>query len=252
MKRQSPKKEVIFGFHPVIEALAAGKRTFYKIHTTKQIASKRLDRVVEMARSRGVIVDPVNNEVLKFMTGTQLHQGVCASVSAFQPAALKEILQAAENKKEAPFIAILDGIVDPNNLGAIVRTALCAGVHGIVVPKDRAAGPTPVVSRASAGALEHALFCRVTNIVKTLDALKSENIWVAGLDMNGDRTVFSADLSGPVAVVVGGEGKGIRPLVKKHCDYLVSIPQKGPVDSLNASVASAVILYEVFRKRTTS
>jgi 23S rRNA (guanosine2251-2'-O)-methyltransferase len=147
------------------------------------------------------------------------------------------------------FLILLDGIVDPRNLGALMRTAICAGAEAIIIPKDRSAGPSAIVSKASAGALEHLNLVRVTNIPNTIKALKEIGYWITGLDMAADHSLFSCDLSGPVALVIGGEEKGIRPLVRKQCDYLVSIPQAGPVDSLNASVAGAVVMYEIFRQK---
>jgi 23S rRNA (guanosine2251-2'-O)-methyltransferase len=146
-------------------------------------------------------------------------------------------------------LVLLDSIVDPNNLGAIVRTAHCVGADALVVPKDRAVGAIPAVSKASAGALEHTRLCRVTNLVGTIQWLKKRGVWVAGLSMQADQTVFQANLKGPLALVVGGEEKGLRPLVRQHCDFLVSIPLRGRVDSLNASAAAAVVLYEAFRQR---
>jgi 23S rRNA (guanosine2251-2'-O)-methyltransferase len=146
-------------------------------------------------------------------------------------------------------LVLLDSIVDPNNLGAIVRTAHCVGADALVVPTDRAVGATPSVSKASAGALEYTRICRVTNLAGTIQMLKKKGVWVAGLAMEGSQTIFQADLNGPLALVVGGEEKGLRPLVRQHCDYLVSIPLRGRVDSLNASAAAAVVLYEAFRQR---
>jgi 23S rRNA (guanosine2251-2'-O)-methyltransferase len=144
---------------------------------------------------------------------------------------------------------ILDGVVDPQNLGALVRTAVCAGLGAVVLPKDRAARPGPAVSRASAGALEYARVVVVPNIVATIQALKPLGLWIAGLDKNEGKPLFASDLSGPLAIVVGAEGKGIRPLVRRHCDFLVAVPQTGPIDSLNASVAGAVVIYESWRQR---
>ncbi|UCF91775.1 MAG: 23S rRNA (guanosine(2251)-2'-O)-methyltransferase RlmB [Desulfobacterales bacterium] len=149
-----------------------------------------------------------------------------------------------------PFLLLLDGILDPHNLGAIIRTALCAGVHGVIIPRDRAASPTPAVSKASAGALEHVRLIQVTNLVRTVQALKEKGLWIYGLDRSGEHSIFASDLTGPLALVIGGEQRGIRPLVKKNCDLVVAIPQVGPMNSLNASVAAAVAMFETFRQRT--
>jgi 23S rRNA (guanosine2251-2'-O)-methyltransferase len=148
-----------------------------------------------------------------------------------------------------PWLLILDGVVDPQNLGALMRTAVCAGMGAVVLPKDRSARPGPAVSRASAGALEHARLAVVTNIVATIQALKPLGLWIVGLDKDDGQPLFASDLSGPLAIVVGAEGKGIRPLVRRHCDFLVAVPQVGPIDSINASVAGAVVIYESWRQR---
>ena len=163
-----------------------------------------------------------------------------------------ELLDGIRSPKINPCILLLDNIVDPRNLGALIRTAVCIDTDAVIVPKDRSARPTPIVSKASAGALEHIRLVRVTNMVNTIKALKNGGGWVAGMDRTSDKSIFNNDLTVPVAIVVGGEESGIRPLVKKHCDFLMSIPQTGPVDSLNASVAGAVVMYEVFRQRRLS
>ena len=237
------KTEVIFGIHPVYEALRAGRRSFGEVCVAK--FSKRLDAVAAYAESRNVPVKRIRPAQLKAITGTDFHQGICARTSLYPLAEISDMLDSAENV----FLLLLDSILDPHNLGALVRTAVCAGVGGIVIPKDRSASPTPEVSKASAGALEHALLARVTNMARTVSDLKGKGVWIGGMDVGGSRSVFDSNLSGPFALVVGGEEKGIRPLVRKQCDFLISIPQKGPLNSLNASVAGAVAMYEVFRQR---
>ena len=158
-------------------------------------------------------------------------------------------MKGGQQGGEPGFILILDQVVDTHNLGALIRTAVCAGVQAVILPKDRSALPTPAVSKASAGAMEHMKIVQVVNIVNTIKELKQEGLWIAGLDSEGEKSVFDADFTIPTALVIGGEEKGIRPLVKKHCDFLVSIPQKGPIDSLNASVAGAIVMVEVLRQR---
>ncbi len=185
---------------------------------------------------------------LQRITGSDLHQGVGARVGEYPFAAFDDFLidiQPGNND----FLLLLDNVVDPHNLGALVRTALCVGVRGIIITKDRSASPTPAVSKASAGALEHVMLCKVTNMVETIKEIKEKGFWVVGMDAGAEKTVFSCELGDRLAIVIGGEGKGIRPLVKTNCDFLVSIPQKGSISSLNASVAGAVVMYEAFRQR---
>jgi 23S rRNA (guanosine2251-2'-O)-methyltransferase len=162
-----------------------------------------------------------------------------------------DLLERIQDRSETPFLLLVDSIQDPRNLGALIRTAICAGIQAVVIPKDRAAGPLPSVSKASAGALEHMVVTRVTNLASAMDAIRKAGIWIAGLDINASTTIFASDLTGPLALVVGGEEKGLRPLVKKKCDQTVVIPQTGAIDSLNASVAGAVVLYEALRQRNT-
>jgi len=216
------KKEILYGIHPVAEALKAGRRSFYQIFLVQGKISNRLEK---------------------------MHQGIGAQVDPYPFADFSVILNQAGTGEQDPFFLLLDHVVDTQNLGAVIRTALCAGVNGIVIPKDRSATPTPGVSKTSAGALEHVLLAKVTNVVDAMKQLKEKGVWVVGMDKTADLSVFSSDLSGPVAIVIGGEEKGLRPLVKKHCDYLISIPQSGMVNSLNASVAGAVVMYEIFRQR---
>ncbi|WP_372683147.1 23S rRNA (guanosine(2251)-2'-O)-methyltransferase RlmB, partial [Desulfosarcina sp.] len=186
---------------------------------------------------------------IRTASGSDQHQGVAAAVSPLPVDSIESILAGTGSNGGTCLLVLLDSIVDPNNLGAIVRTAHCVGANALVVPKDRAVGATPAVSKASAGALEHTRLCRVTNLAATMESLKKGGVWVAGLSMQADQTVFQANLKGPLALVVGGEEKGLRPLVRQHCDFLVSIPLRGRVDSLNASAAAAVVLYEAFRQR---
>ena len=175
-----------------------------------------------------------------------------AKVSAYPWGTVDDILASRSAAWKDPFVLILDQIVDPQNLGALTRTAHCAGVHGIVIPKDRSAPPSAAVSKASAGALEHICLARVANLVGTIKVLKKAGLWIAGADRGGHHDLFVVDLKGPLALVIGGEEKGLRPLVKKQCDLMVAIPQTGPIGSLNASVAAAVIMYEIFRQRRSA
>ena len=240
------KTEVLYGIHPVKEALAAGRREIFEVCLAAGKGSPRGDALRREAESRGVPVREVLPAQLTSMAGTESHQGFAARVSAFACEDLAVLPPAGAGPEL--FLA-LDSIQDPHNLGAVLRTALCAGVQAVIVPKDRSAPPTPAVSRISAGALEHTRLVQVTNLVRSLELVKARGLWVAGLERQARATVFSTDWTMPLVLVVGGEGKGMRPLVTKTCDLLVSIPQAGPLDSLNASVAAAVTLYEIFRQR---
>ena len=183
------------------------------------------------------------------MSSSHAHQGVIAFVSVKDYVDTDDILQAAEKKGEPPFIIILDEIMDANNLGSILRTSDAVGVHGVIIPKRRAVGLNPAVSKASAGAVEYVPVARVTNISQTIDYLKKKGIWVVGTDLSGEKAYYEADLKGPIALVVGSEGKGMGRLVKEKCDFIVKIPMKGNISSLNAAVAGAIVMYEIMRQR---
>ncbi len=243
------KIEILYGIHPVHEALAARRRNIYEIYLQEDSISGRLGRLASLATSRGIPVKTAGSEDLKGLAGVAGHQGVAARVNSFPLSSVSDILAAAEAKGGTHFLLMLDNVLDPQNLGAIIRTALCVGIDGVILPKDRSAPPTPAVSKASAGALEHILLSRVTNLVQTIKNCKKSGLWVMGLDREADRSIYDGDMTGSMAIVVGGEHKGIRPLVKKNCDFLVSIPQRGVLDSLNAAVAGAVAMYEALRQR---
>jgi 23S rRNA (guanosine2251-2'-O)-methyltransferase len=246
------KKEILFGINPVYESLKAGRRDVFKILITKGKISKRLDQISALAGSLKISVERFSPVALKMISGTDYHQGVCAETGPYPFADLSEMLIDSQDVKPKPFLLLLDNIVDPHNLGALVRTAVCVGMSGVIVPKDRSVPPTPTVSKSSAGALEHVLLSRVTNMVNAMKILKNMGLWIAGIDRSANESIFDCDMKAFNAVVVGGEGKGIRPLVKQHCDKLLSIPQTGLVDSLNASVAGAVVMYEAYRQRQLS
>ncbi|MFZ0134419.1 MAG: 23S rRNA (guanosine(2251)-2'-O)-methyltransferase RlmB [Desulfobacterales bacterium] len=242
------KTELLYGIHPVAEALAAGRRFFQEVFVTAEGSSRRLERLAADAASRNIPVRRVGVTQLNRMAGDVPHQGTVARVGAYPQVDLAELLTPVPASAVNRILVLLDTIVDPQNLGAIIRTALGVGAAGIVIPRDRAAGPSPTVSKASAGAMEHMRLAQVTNLAVTIRRLQENGWWVYGMDRGADRSVFEADLTGSVAVVIGGEEKGIRPLVKQSCDRLLSIPQQGPVASLNASVAGAVALYEALRQ----
>jgi len=241
--------DCLWGYHPVREALRAKRRTVHTLHMVLEKISPREEQLMRIARQSGVGVRGTSPQQLTAMVGHKRHQGICAQVSPYPLCALDAILERGRECGQPAFILALDRVVDPQNFGAIVRTAHCAGVHGIVIPKNYAAPPSAAVSKASAGALEHMHIASVTNMADALKRLKQMGIWLTGADQNSPETVFNADLTGALAIVIGGEEKGIRPLVKKQCDFLVSVPQAGAIGSLNASAAAAVVVYEAFRQR---
>jgi 23S rRNA (guanosine2251-2'-O)-methyltransferase len=241
------KTEILYGIHPVLEALRAARRDFVEICMAK--SSPRLEKLATDAESCHIPVKRISLSQVKAMTGTDHHQGVAARVSPYPFAELSDIFDKAESSARQPFLLIPDTVSDTNNLGALIRTALCAGVDGVILLKDRSALPTPAVSKASAGAMEHILVTRVTNLVSTIKELKKKGVWVIGTDKAANQSLFNTDLTCSLGFVIGGEEKGIRPLVSKHCDLLIRIPQTGQIDSLNASVAGALVMYEAFRQR---
>jgi 23S rRNA (guanosine2251-2'-O)-methyltransferase len=242
------KTEVLYGWHSVHEAVRAGRRTVFELCLLRGGASARAGALLAEARTRGVAVKELPAGALDAMAGTDAHQGVAARVSPFACHPVPPVLDTAAGLRPALLMA-LDCIQDPHNMGALLRTALCAGVEAVVVPKDRSAPPSPAVSKVSAGALEHTRLIQATNLVRCLESIKEQGPWVVGLERDARQSVFTADLTVPLVLVVGGEGRGMRPLVRRTCDMLVSIPQTGPLDSLNASVAAAVALFEILRQR---
>ena len=246
------KKEILFGINPVYEALRAGRRDIFKVYITKEKIPKRIEGIITLADSLKIPVEASKPLYLKSISGSEDHQGVGAQTGPYPFVKISDMLGTIQGGKSNPFLLLLDNMMDPRNLGALIRTALCVGVDGVIIPKDRSAQPTPTVSRSSAGALEHIRLSRVTNMVNTIKMLKKSGFWIAGMDKISTESIFTCDMKRVNAIVVGGEGKGVRPLVKKHCDMLLSIPQTGPLDSLNASVAGAVVMYEAFRQRRLS
>ncbi|RLC13647.1 MAG: 23S rRNA (guanosine(2251)-2'-O)-methyltransferase RlmB [Deltaproteobacteria bacterium] len=243
------KTDILFGFHSVYEALKAEKRNFYKIFISKKRSRQRTDKIETLARKRNIQLEAVDPEFLDRMTNFSKHQGMVAKTSFFPVKKASEVVALVQKKKESCFILILESIEDPHNLGALIRTALCAGVDYILIPKDRSATPSSTISRSSAGAMEHADIYTITNTASILRSLKKNGVWISGLDADGDRSLFDAELTGNIALVIGGEHKGIRPVVKKECDFLLSIPNIGKVNSLNASVAGGIAMYEALRQR---
>ena len=243
------KTEILYGFHSVKEALSAGRRNLIELYVERNHpASPRWQGLLETAEARGVAVRPLDAAQLTLLAGSAAHQSVALRASVYPLLDLAGALEEGDPAGSDP-VLVLDQIMDPHNLGAVVRSALCAGVAAVLIPKDRSASPTPAVSRISAGALEHIRLVQVTNLVRSLDFLKARGRWVAGLDRQAPLTIFTADLTLPLALVIGGEERGMRALVRRTCDLVVSIPQSGRIDSLNASTAAAVALYEIRRQR---
>jgi 23S rRNA (guanosine2251-2'-O)-methyltransferase len=243
------KTEILYGIHPVYEALVAERRRIDEIYLAKESRTGRLEPIVSLADSRDISQRTIATGNFKTIVGPVVHQGVAARVSPYPLTELTDVLQTAPAGDNKPFLLMLDNIVDPQNLGALIRTALCVGIDSVILPKDNCATPTPAVSKASAGALEHIRLSRVTNLVQTIKLCKNNGLWIIGLQKDAAQSIYTGDLSGSIAIVLGGEQKGIRPLVRKNCDFLFSIPQQGPVDSLNASAAGAVAMYEAWRQR---
>ena len=243
------KSALLWGYHPVAEALRARRREFHVLYMVKDRRNPRLENLAVAARQAGADVQSVDLADLTARVGHRRHQGVGAKVAGYPLSSVDTILRSAAEAGTAPFVLVLDQIVDPQNLGAMARTAQCAGLHGIILTKHRSAPPSPAASKASAGALEHMQLAYVTNLANTLKRLKSEGLWIAAADRENGQSLYDVDLTGPLALVIGGEEKGVRTLVRKQCDLTVAIPQIGPLGSLNASAASAVIMYEAFRQR---
>lgn len=241
--------ETVEGRNAVLEALRSG-RPLNKIFIARGIRPAFLAQLQQLARKRGVVVQEVDRKRLDEMAVTRNHQGVIAQAMPKEYVCLEDILAIARDRQEDPFLLLLDGIEDPYNLGALLRTAEAAGVHGVVIPKRRAAGLTAAVARASAGAVEYVAVARVPNLAQCIEELKSLSIWVVGSDPQGKDLYAGVDLTGPIAIVIGGEGHGIHRLVKEKCDFLVRLPMRGRISSLNASVAGSLVLYEVVRQRT--
>lgn len=237
----------IEGRNAVLEAFRSGK-TIDKLFVLDGCQDGPVRTIVREAKKHDTIVNYVTKERLDQMSETGKHQGVIAVTAAYDYAEVEDILNKAREKGEAPFVVILDNIEDPHNLGAIIRTANLAGAHGVIIPKNRAVGLTATVARTSAGALNYTPVARVTNIARTIEELKKEGLWFVCADMGG-TSMYQLDLKGPMGLVIGNEGEGVSRVVKEKCDFVASIPMKGDIDSLNASVAAGVLAYEIVRQR---
>lgn len=237
----------IEGRNAVIEAFRSGK-TIDKLYVLDGCKDGPVMTIIREAKKTDTIIRYVDREILDRLSKTGHHQGVVANAAAYDYAEVEDILNAAREKGEPPFVFILDGIEDPHNLGAIIRTANLAGAHGVIIPKRRAVGLTATVAKTSAGALNYTPVAKVTNLSATIEELKKEGLWFVCADMGG-KTMYNLNLTGPIGLVIGNEGEGVSRLVKEKCDYVASIPMKGNIDSLNASVAAGVLAYEIVRQR---
>lgn len=240
------KDELVFGVNPVKEALR-GSRGVFELYVQSTATDHRLEKILELAQERGVKVLKRERNDLTRMCGSSHHQGMALKVAPFPYAELTDIIAASAQAGSAGVLLVLDGIQDPHNLGALIRTAACAGATGVIIPRDRACGITPAAEKSSAGAVETIPVAQVTNIAQTLESMKQAGYWVYGLEGGARQSVYDVQFSGNVALVIGSEGEGIRPLVLKQCDVLMSIPQYGGVGSLNASVAGGIALFQVAR-----
>jgi len=240
----------IEGRNPVMEAIKSG-RSIDKILVQSGEKNGSIKKIIALAREKKIVVTEAERQRLDRLSDTKSHQGVIAFAAAKEYSTVSEILSYAESRGEAPFIIICDELNDPHNLGSIIRTANAMGAHGIIIPKRNSVGLSPVVDKSSAGALEFTRVASVENLASAIETLKKENIWIVAADMDGDRTIYTHDFSGAVGIVVGSEGKGVSRLVKEKCDFVVNIPMFGNINSLNASVAAALMIYEVARCRNS-
>lgn len=245
--RQKINESMIEGRNAVIEALRSG-RPIDKIYIQDGCQDGPILTIKREARKKDVLIKYAAKERLDQMSETGKHQGVIACAAAYEYAEMDDLFRLAQQKDEPPFFILLDNIEDPHNLGAIIRTANLAGAHGVIIPKNRAAGLTAVVARTSAGALNYTPVVKVTNLAKTIEELKERGLWFVCADMDGTR-MYDLDLKGPIGLVIGSEGEGVGRLVKEKCDLTAAIPMKGDIDSLNASVAAGVLAYEIVRQR---
>ncbi len=239
---------IIEGRNAVTEALRSG-RAINKVFLADGETDRALGRLAAMAKDAGAVVVRIDRRKLNEMSPTGAHQGIIASVAAHEYATTDDMFALAEERGEAPLLVVCDELSDPHNLGAILRTAECAGAHGVIIPKRRSVALTAVVGKASAGAVEYMPVARVSNIASTLRDLKQRGVWVFGTAADGATTLYGADLKGPAAIVIGNEGSGMSRIVAEACDFKVSIPMKGHISSLNASAAAAILLYEAVRQR---
>ncbi len=246
--REEPDENQLEGRNAVLEALRAG-RTIDKLYLADGQTDHTLARIAALARQSGTAIVTCDRRRLDQMSRTGAHQGVIAQVAAHAYSTIEQMLALAASRGETPLLVLCDALSDPHNLGAILRTAECAGAHGVIIPKRRSVGLTAVVGKTSAGAVEYIPVARVANLAQTMEQLKQHGVWIYGTAADADGTLYETDLRGPAAIVIGSEGSGMSRLVAEHCDFRVRIPMKGQISSLNASAAAAILLYEAVRQR---
>lgn len=248
MEEKETYQDQVEGRNAVIELLESGK-DINKIFVTKGERHGSIHKIIHMAKENKVILVEKEKRKMEEIAQTENYQGVIAMVPPYEYCEIEDILQEAKKKQEEPFILLLDGIEDPHNLGSIIRTAETAGVHGIIIPKRRAATVNSTVSKVSAGAVQHMKIARVTNLSETIERLKKEGLWICGTDINTNTYYYDQDLTGAIGIVIGNEGNGMSQKIRKNCDFLVKIPMKGKITSLNASVSTGIVLYEAVKQR---
>ena len=247
-KQEQQYADIVEGRNSVLELLESG-RDINKIFIAKGEKHGSINKIIAIAKERSIVIIEVDKRKLDEMSTSRNHQGVIATVPPFEYCEVEDILDEAKRRNEVPFIVILDGIEDPHNLGSIIRTAETAGVHGVIIPKRRAASVNATVSKSSAGAVEHVKIARVNNINETIKYLKEEGLWICGTDGDAKDYYYNQNLKGPMTIVIGSEGFGMSRLVKENCDFLVKIPMKGKITSLNASVSAGIVIYEAVKQR---
>lgn len=247
-KEEKNYEDQVEGRNSVLELLESGK-DINKIFITKGEKHGSINQIIAKAKEQKIIIVEKDKRQMQEMAQTQNYQGVIAIVPPFEYCEIEDILEEAKNKNEDPFVIILDGIEDPHNLGSIIRTAETAGAHGIIIPKRRAASVNSTVNKSSAGAVEHMKIARVNNITDSINELKEAGLWICGTDVATEKYYYNQDLTGPLGIVIGNEGQGMSEKVKKNCDFLVKIPMKGKIESLNASVSTGIVVYEAVKQR---
>ena len=244
-----PKSNLVFGRNPVYEYLKSGQRVDQIFFHDKIKRNDWMDKTIQLAKEQSIKYSFVPKEKLSTLVGKENHQGVLAFISPVSYSSVEDILGYAKSLGEKPFVVILDSIQDPHNLGAIIRTAVAVGVHGIIIPKHGSVSVTDTVFKTSAGTVQRCKIAKVTNLVQTIEKLKQEDVWIYGADGRGEKNMFETDFQGGVAIVMGSEGKGLHQKVAEHCDFLVKIPMKNSVESLNVSVSAGLLIYKVFETR---
>lgn len=248
MNNKEEYQDQVEGRNSVLELLESGK-DINKIFIEKGERQGSINKIIAIAKERKIVITEIDKTKFNSMVQTRNAQGVIAIVPPFDYCDIYDIIAVAKEKNESPFILILDGIEDPHNLGSIIRTAETAGIHGIIIPKRRAASVNATVNKVSAGAVEHMKIARVNNINDAINTLKKEGVWICGTDMDTNKYYYNQDLTGPLAIVIGSEGNGMSRLVKENCDFLIKIPMKGKISSLNASVSAGIVVYEAVKQR---